>query len=201
MRYLAFVLFMLGTPLSLLLNPLMWTATIGYVVARLDRLAAVSAFIEGLFPAPVFYAGAAIALVGNGVLFAQKLITPLRQQQQWQRAANGAVLPLADYLHEQEYGLTFRLLFTPLWWAFTSVSAYRALRKLLIRSQRSAWDKTPHGHELATEAGLARPGRGDRGRRLSIVVSWGNPIRPGRPRSAPRRRPTWTRSRPSTRTT
>jgi glycosyltransferase XagB len=50
----------------------------------------------------------------------------------------------------------FRLLFTPLWWAFTSVSAYRALRKLLTRSQRSAWDKMPHGHELATEAELSR---------------------------------------------
>jgi glycosyltransferase XagB len=65
----------------------------------------------------------------------------------------------ASYLHQQEYGLTFRLLFTPLWWAFTSISAYRALRKLLIRSQRSSWDKTPHGHELAREAELARHDR------------------------------------------
>jgi hypothetical protein len=160
-RYLAFVLVMLGTPLSLLLNPLMWSATILYVVSRLDRLPAVSAFIEGLFPTPVFYAGAAIALVGNGVLFAQKLITPLRQQQQSEAAAAAAEpeLPLASYLHQQEYGLTYRLLFTPLWWAFTSISAYRALRKLLIRSQRSAWDKTPHGHELAMEAELALPGQ------------------------------------------
>ena len=53
-RYLAFVLLMLGPPLSLLLNPLMWTATILYIVSRLDRLPAISAFIEGLFPAPVF---------------------------------------------------------------------------------------------------------------------------------------------------
>jgi hypothetical protein len=155
-RYFAFILFMLGTPLSLLLNPLMWSATILYIVARLDGLTAVSAFIDGLFPPPVFYAGAFIALAGNGVLFGQKLITPLRQQQQHETAAEPSGLPLAGYLHEQEYGLVFRLLFTPLWWAFTSVSAYRALRKLLIRSQRSAWDKTPHGHELATEAELSR---------------------------------------------
>ena len=71
-------------------------------------------------------------------------------------ASAGTELPLAKYLYQQEYGLTFRLLFTPLWWAFTSISAYRALRKLLIRSQRSSWDKTPHGHELAKEAELAR---------------------------------------------
>jgi hypothetical protein len=45
---------------------------------------------------------------------------------------------------------------TPLWWAFASVSAYRALRKLLIPSQRSSWDKTPHGHELTREAELTR---------------------------------------------
>jgi cellulose synthase/poly-beta-1,6-N-acetylglucosamine synthase-like glycosyltransferase len=156
LRYLSFVLFMLGTPASLLLNPLMWATTILYVIARLDGLTAVSTFIDGLFPAPVFYAGAVVFVFGNGILFCQKLITPLRQQQQSETAAVGTDLPLANYLHQQEYGLTFRLLFTPLWWAFTSISAYRALRKLLIRSQRSSWDKTPHGHELAREAELAR---------------------------------------------
>jgi hypothetical protein len=104
----------------------------------------------------VFYAGFFIAVAGNGVLFCQKLITPLRQQQQSETAPENSELPLADYLHQQEYGLVFRLVFTPLWWAFTSVSAYRALRKLLVASQRSAWDKTPHGHELAREAELAR---------------------------------------------
>jgi cellulose synthase/poly-beta-1,6-N-acetylglucosamine synthase-like glycosyltransferase len=156
LRYLAFELFMLGTPVSLLLNPLMWTATILYVIARLESLTSVSAFIDGLFPTPVFYAGAFIALAGNGVLFVQKLITPLRQQQQSETASAATALPLANYLYQQEYGLTFRLLFTPAWWAFTSVSAYRALRKLLVPSQRSSWDKTPHGHELGKEAELAR---------------------------------------------
>jgi cellulose synthase/poly-beta-1,6-N-acetylglucosamine synthase-like glycosyltransferase len=159
LRYLAFILFMLGTPFSLLLNPLMWAATILYVVARLDALTSVSAFIDGLFPTPVFYAGAVIAVAGNAVLFVQKLMTPLRRQQESEAACGGTELPLAGYLHEQEYGLTFRLLFTPAWWAFTTVSAYRALRKLLVRSQRSSWDKTPHGHELATEAELARHDR------------------------------------------
>jgi cellulose synthase/poly-beta-1,6-N-acetylglucosamine synthase-like glycosyltransferase len=156
LRYLAFVLFMLGTPVSLLLNPLMWGASIFYVFSRLDALTAVSTFIDGLFPTPVFYAGAFVAVAGNAVLFSQKLITPLRRQQQSELASAGSRLPLANYLYQQEYGLTFRLLFTPLWWAFTSVSAYRALRKLLIRTQRSSWDKTPHGHELAKEAELTR---------------------------------------------
>jgi glycosyltransferase XagB len=155
LRYLAFILFMLGTPFSLLLNPVMWATTILYVAARLDALTAVSTFIEGLFPTPVFYAGAVIAVAGNGVLFVQKFITPLRQQQLSETASASTEIPLARYLHQQEYGLTIRMLLTPAWWAFTSVSAYRALRKLLIRSQRSSWDKTPHGHQLATEAELA----------------------------------------------
>jgi hypothetical protein len=163
LRYLSFVLFMLGTPASLLLNPLMWATTILYVSSRLDGLTAVSTFIDGLFPPPVFYAGAVVFVFGNGILFCQKLITPLRQQQQSELradlpAAAGTDVPLASYLSQQEYGLTYRLLFTPMWWAFTSISAYRALRKLIIRSQRSSWDKTPHGHELAREAELGGPG-------------------------------------------
>ena len=159
LRYLGFILFMLGTPFSLLLNPIMWATTILYVVARLDALTAVCTFIEGLFPTPVFYAGAVIAVAGNGVLFVQKFITPLRQQQLSETASASTEIPLARYLHQQEYGLTIQMLLTPAWWAFTSVSAYRALRKLLIRSQRSSWDKTPHGHELAMEAELARHDR------------------------------------------
>jgi glycosyltransferase XagB len=160
LRYLSYLLFMLGTPASLLLNPVMWATTILYVISRLDGLTAVSTFIDSLFPTPVFYAGAVVFVAGNGILFCQKLITPLRQQQQSElRAAAGTDVPLADYLSQQEYGLTYRLLFTPMWWAFTSISAYRALRKLLVRSQRSSWDKTPHGHELAKEAELARNGR------------------------------------------
>jgi glycosyltransferase XagB len=151
LRYLAFILFMLGTPVSLLLNPLMWGITVLYVVARLDALTAVATFIDGLFPAPVFYAGVTVGLAGNAVLFYQKLITPLRQQEAGLVPDGSDQHPLAGYQREQEYGLTARLLLTPVWWAFTSISAVRALRKLLTRSQRSSWDKTPHGHALAME--------------------------------------------------
>jgi len=153
LRYLAFMLLILGTPVALLLNPLMWGATILYLVARLDALTAVSTFIDRLFPAPIYYAGIALMLAGNAILFYQKLITPIVRQERTQLAAGDAEQHvLGTYLSQQEYGLAFRLLFTPLWWAFTSMSAYRALRKLLIRSQRSQWDKTPHGHAMAKEA-------------------------------------------------
>jgi hypothetical protein len=103
LHYLAFVLFMLGTPASLLLNPLMWGTTILYVIARLDALPAVSTFIQGLFPAPVFYVGMLVAAAGHAVLFVQKLVTPLRRQQQREVGPTGAgEHPLAEYLRQQE---------------------------------------------------------------------------------------------------
>jgi glycosyltransferase XagB len=156
-RYLAFILMMLGTPVSLLFNPVVWGTTILYVAARFDRLTAVLSFIERLFPAPVYYAAITVAVAGNCALLCQKISTPLRRQQQ-SESAHGhapAAMPMAGYLSRQEYGLSMRLLLAPLWWAFTSVSAYRAVRKLLVRSQRSHWDKTPHGHAMHAEAELA----------------------------------------------
>ncbi len=150
-RYFSFGLLMLGTPGSLLLNPVMWVTTLLYVAARLAPLPAVSAFIGRLFPGPVFYAGAGVALAGNAILFTQKLLTPVRQQQAAAGRPGVGQHRLGGYLREQEHGLTPRLLLTPVWWAFTSVSACRALRKLLTPSGRSHWDKTPHGHALAEE--------------------------------------------------
>lgn len=155
LRYLSFVIFILGTPISLMLNPIVWALTALYVGSRLGGVSSVSTFLDMLFPAPVYYTGMTIAVAGNLFLFFQKIITPLKQQQDSHQGARLAGRhSLAAYLDEQEAGLTLRLLLTPLWWAFTSLSAYRALRRLLIPSQRSHWDKTPHGHALATEAQL-----------------------------------------------
>jgi cellulose synthase/poly-beta-1,6-N-acetylglucosamine synthase-like glycosyltransferase len=159
LRYLAFILFMLGTFSSLLLNPVMWAMTILYIVCRVESLTEAATFIHGLFPGPVYYAGMSVAIAGNAALFYQKLITPVRRQQQAESEAASdrpEQHPLGAYLSREQYGLCFRLLFTPLWWAFTSVSAYRAARKLLTGSQRSHWDKTPHGHALLTETELEK---------------------------------------------
>lgn len=156
-RYLTFILLILGTPISLLVNPLVWGMAILYIAARLEHLTSVLSFIERMFPAPVYYAAIAVAVAGNCALLCQKIMTPLKRQQQSEFSPAGAVgHPMADYLKVQEYGLSARLVLTPLWWAFTSISAYRAVRKLLIRSQRSHWDKTEHGHALDTEAEISQ---------------------------------------------
>jgi cellulose synthase/poly-beta-1,6-N-acetylglucosamine synthase-like glycosyltransferase len=176
-RYLTFIMLMLGTPISLLINPLVWGATVLYIAARLYNLTTVLSFFERLFPAPVYYAAIAVAVAGNCALLCQKIITPLKRQQQSESALAGGQHPMADYLSRQEYGLSARFLLTPLWWAFTSVSAYRAFRKLLIPSQRSHWDKTPHGHALRTEAELAElSGVRSSDRRVSLARVSGDGI-------------------------
>ena len=119
-NFLSFNLLMLGTPLSLCLNPLFWTLTVLYFATR-------SPYIESLFPAPVFYTGLAVMLVGNFLLFHQLL---------W------------ACLHRERYANVRFMLLAPLWWAFTSWSAYMMLNELLRPSRRSHWHKTEHGHDL-----------------------------------------------------
>lgn len=166
LRYLTFVLFILGTPLSLLLNPVVWGMTTFYIASRLAGLTAIAGFIQSLLPAPVYYAAMVAAVGGNTALFFQKLVIPVRRQQEHGAGSRGTGRhPLAGYLHRQEYGLTARLLLTPVWWAFTSLSAYRALRKLFVRSQRSHWEKTAHGHAISTENAIS----------TSSAASWARP--------------------------
>ena len=145
-------LLMLGTPFSLLLNPITWATTALYITSRLEGWVGVSEFIRGLFPPPIYYPGMVVAVAGNVLLFFQKFVAVVRQQEQdeqqpWPDA-------LGAHMQEEQYGTTFRLFFTPLWWAFTSMSAYRALRKLLLPKQRYVWDLSTHGHALQREAEL-----------------------------------------------
>lgn len=122
-RWFSYVLLMLGTPISLLLNPIMWGLTITYFATR-------SPVIESLFPPVLFYTGIALTVAGNLLLFYQMV---------------GACL------HRQGYSSVKFLLLTPVWWAFTSWSAYRVVWELARTSTRHEWNKTPHGHDLDKE--------------------------------------------------
>jgi cellulose synthase/poly-beta-1,6-N-acetylglucosamine synthase-like glycosyltransferase len=123
-RWFSYILLMLGTPISLLLNPVMWALTITYFVTR-------SPLIESLFPPVLFYIGIVLTVAGNLLLFYQMV---------------GACL------HREGFGTVKYLLLTPLWWAFTSWSAYRVLWELSRKSTRHMWNKTPHGHDLDKQA-------------------------------------------------
>ena len=56
---------------SLMLNPVFWGLTIAYFLTH-------SAFIQGLFPAAVFYLGALTAVIGNFILFYLQVAACLR---------------------------------------------------------------------------------------------------------------------------
>ncbi len=162
-QYFSFNLTMLGAPLSYLLSPIVWGTMLLYIGSRLKHAPAISSYIEHLFPAPVYFPGMLVFLIGNFVLLYQIILAPVIQQDEAEKAAKPAFAEniLESNRQQEEYGLVFPLLFIPLFWMFTSSSAYRALRKLLTPSLRSHWDLTKHGHareqlaELQQQAALS----------------------------------------------
>jgi hypothetical protein len=53
----------LGTPFTLLLNPMFLAVTIAYFATG-------SSFIDGLFPTPIYYTATALVVIGNfGVVY------------------------------------------------------------------------------------------------------------------------------------
>ncbi|HEV7952061.1 MAG TPA: glycosyltransferase family 2 protein [Candidatus Saccharimonadales bacterium] len=101
-RWFSYILMMLGTPIGLWLNPIMWGLTITYFITR-------SSFVESLFPPVLFYLGIMLMVAGNLLLFYQLV---------------GACL------HRGGYGTVKYLFLMPFWWAVTSWSAYVVLWQL-----------------------------------------------------------------------
>lgn len=159
-RWFCFELLIGGTPLSLFLNPLTWAATITYTVSRLAGATEITNYMEALFPGAIYYIGMLVAVVGNAFLWAQKLIVPIARQEESENTEPAQrANEHAEHLAIQEYGMVLPLLGTPLWWAFTSIPAWRAVRQLtwlfvafLFRRDTAAkWEKTPHGSDMARE--------------------------------------------------
>src|SRR6266568_2268138 len=83
-----------------------------------------SAFIQGLFPATVFYLGALTAVIGNFILF---------------------YLQVAACLRDSEPGLVKYMLALAPWWLFTSYSMWKGIIELFIPRLRFHWHVTEHG--------------------------------------------------------
>jgi cellulose synthase/poly-beta-1,6-N-acetylglucosamine synthase-like glycosyltransferase len=115
----AYTLMTIGTPLSLMLNPIFWGLTIAYFATR-------SVFIQHLFPPAVFYVGGATFLIGNFILF---------------------YLQLAACLRDREPGLVKYMLALGPWWLFTSYSMWKGIIELFIPTLRFHWHLTEHGLE------------------------------------------------------
>jgi cellulose synthase/poly-beta-1,6-N-acetylglucosamine synthase-like glycosyltransferase len=114
-----FLLFIGGTPLLALLNPLFWALSVLWWLAH-------PALIERLFPAPLYHLGMACWVIGGfGLLYANLANTRASGKPQLAAAA----------------------LTAPLYWALMSLAAVKAMVQLI--TQPSYWEKTTHGLDSA----------------------------------------------------
>lgn len=123
-RWFFYVLFLGGTPLSILLSALSWALTICYFITR-------SPAIELLFPFILLYLGAILLVFGNFALFVQHVAASNK------RDGFGTV----PYI---------TLVLVGFWQMLTLASLFKATMELLHPKQRHFWNKTEHGHDLHT---------------------------------------------------
>ncbi|MBI2940636.1 MAG: glycosyltransferase [Chloroflexi bacterium] len=114
-RFAAFQLFVGGTVVTLLLNPLFWTLTAAYFLTRWHA-------IDQLFPWPVYYAGLANMMVGNFLFLYMNLFGPIQRD---------------------EHDLAKYSLLMPIYWVLMSAAAWKGALQLLTRPH--FWEKTVHG--------------------------------------------------------
>jgi cellulose synthase/poly-beta-1,6-N-acetylglucosamine synthase-like glycosyltransferase len=124
-----FNLFVGGTPVLALLNPVFWSLTIVWFVGK-------PAVIQELFPAPVFYAGLVCWAFGNFTIAYLSIIS-------------ARIMGRAE--------LVFAAMLSPLYWVMMSLAATKAFVQLA--SAPSFWEKTTHGlSHRAAAVTLVQPG-------------------------------------------
>ena len=110
-----FHLFVLGTPLLALINPIFWVLALLWVVDQ-------PAWVAALFPPGLFYVAFASFLIGNAAVLYTNLLT----------------VRMLD-----RRGLLLAALLMPAYWFLMSAAAVKAGFQLLF--QPSYWEKTTHG--------------------------------------------------------
>ncbi len=114
-----FLLFVGGTPLLALINPLFWALSVLWWLAH-------PAVIEQLFPAPLYHLGMACWIIGGlGLLYAS----------------------VANVRASGKPQLVVAALTVPLYWVLMSLAAVKAMVQLV--TQPSYWEKTTHGLDTA----------------------------------------------------
>jgi cellulose synthase/poly-beta-1,6-N-acetylglucosamine synthase-like glycosyltransferase len=113
--FLLFNLFVGGTPLLAILNPIFWVMTIVWFVSR-------SGFILSLFPMPVYYAGLLCWLGGNFVFVYATMLSAF---------------------DSDDPNMVFAAALTPIYWVMMAVAAIKAALQIIISP--SYWEKTFHG--------------------------------------------------------
>lgn len=115
-----FVIFVGGTPLLAMLNPIFWVMTVLWFIVH-------PTFIETIFPAPVYYFGLACWAFGNFLL---------------------GYLTLISCRITRRGELLWAALVIPLYWVMMSVAAVKALVQLFAKP--AFWEKTAHGLQRGT---------------------------------------------------
>jgi len=113
--FVSFNLFVGGTPLLAIVNPMFWGLTASWFLGR-------PAFIESLFPAWLYYVSLVCLALGNFTFLYTSLVSA--------RALGHPSLVLAAIL-------------SPFYWILMSIAALKALVQLIVAP--SFWEKTVHG--------------------------------------------------------
>ena len=118
-----FCVFVGGTPIIALLNPVFWVLTVLWFVAH-------PAFMREIFPGPVYYLGLLCWAVGNFLL---------------------AYLTLLSCRVTRRGDLLWAVLTVPIYWVMMSMASIKAWWQLV--GTPTFWEKTVHGlrHEPASE--------------------------------------------------
>jgi cellulose synthase/poly-beta-1,6-N-acetylglucosamine synthase-like glycosyltransferase len=110
-----FCIFVGGTPLLAVLNPVFWLMTALWFIGH-------PSFIEQIFPTPVYYLGLACWVFGNFLL---------------------AYLTLLSCRVTRRGELLWSALAVPVYWVMMSVAAVKAIWQLV--GTPAFWEKTTHG--------------------------------------------------------
>jgi len=113
--FIGFNLFVGGTPAVALLNPIFWSLTALWFLARPE-------WVQALFPAWLYYVGMLSMVAGNAAITYMAMVS-----------ARASSRP----------SLVFAAVVQPVYWAMMSVAAIKALVQLF--SAPSFWEKTAHG--------------------------------------------------------
>ena len=113
--FVRFNLFVGGTPILAMLNPISWALIVLWFVLQPQ-------FIIEIMPAPVYYAGLFGWLFGNFMLYYLNLMTAY------------------EFEEEKVFSAALRL---PFYWLMMAIAAFKALLQLVFKP--NYWEKTQHG--------------------------------------------------------
>ena len=113
--FLSFNLLIGGTPLTFLINPILWFIFFLWLLTKTE-------IVKPIFPSVIFYMALTNLAIGNFM---------------------GIYLNMLSIFKRKNYNLIFYAILNPLYWILHSIAAYKALWQLFTKP--FYWEKTEHG--------------------------------------------------------